>query len=185
MTPEQFIAKWRPSTLTERSASQSHFNDLCDLLEIPKPADDATGGDYAFAKSVDKPDGRKGEADVWKRNCFAWEYKGKAKNLTKAYLQLKEYADALDNPPLLIVSDMKEIRIHTNFTNTIAEVIVIELSDLNDHIIRRKLVQAFTEPEKLRPTKTREAVTAEAAAHTRRSPVRSRPPACGTASCRT
>jgi len=32
MTPEEFIAKWSGSELKERSASQSHFNDLCALL---------------------------------------------------------------------------------------------------------------------------------------------------------
>jgi hypothetical protein len=45
MTPEKFIAKWKDSTLKERSASQSHFNDLCDLLGVEKPTDvDQKGG---------------------------------------------------------------------------------------------------------------------------------------------
>jgi hypothetical protein len=81
----------------------------------------------------------RGRADVWRRGCFAWEYKGHKKNLTAAYSQLKEYADALENPPLLIVSDMREIRIHTNFTNTIAETSVFGLADLNAFEVRQKL----------------------------------------------
>ena len=165
MTPEEFRDKWGASRLPERAGAQSHFNDLCDMLELPRPADDPTGADYTFEKPVTKPGGRKGRADVWKRRCFAWEYKGDAKNLTQAYSQLKDYADALDNPPLLIVSDMKEIRIHTNWTNTVAEVIVIELKDLPSVEARRTLTWAFTDPEKLKPTKTRESVTADAAAH--------------------
>jgi hypothetical protein len=32
MTPQQFIAKWRAAQLSERSAYQQHFCDLCDLL---------------------------------------------------------------------------------------------------------------------------------------------------------
>ena len=32
MTPTEFIAKWRPVELKERSAAQIHFNDLCRLL---------------------------------------------------------------------------------------------------------------------------------------------------------
>jgi hypothetical protein len=32
MTPQQFIAKWQPVKLSERSAAQQHFIDLCDLL---------------------------------------------------------------------------------------------------------------------------------------------------------
>lgn len=164
MTPEQFIAKWRASELSERAAAQSHFNDLCALLEVPAPAEaDSRGADYTFEKSVTKPGGRKGRADVWKRGCFAWEYKGDARNLTQAYSQLKDYADALDNPPLLIVSDMKEIRIHTNWTNTVAEIIVIDIADLTGVEARRKLTWAFTDPEKLKPTRGRNEVTAEAA----------------------
>ena len=34
MTPGEFIAKWRASELKERSAAQSHFNDLCRLLGV-------------------------------------------------------------------------------------------------------------------------------------------------------
>jgi len=41
MTPQQFIKKWHDSTLKERSASQSHFNDLCALLGEPAPTDAA------------------------------------------------------------------------------------------------------------------------------------------------
>ncbi len=73
MTPEQFIAKWGASRLPERGGAQSHFNDLCELLEVPKPAEaDAKGADYAFEKSLTKPGGRRGRADVWKRGCFAF-----------------------------------------------------------------------------------------------------------------
>jgi hypothetical protein len=32
MTPHEFIAKWRAANLSERSACQQHFLDLCDLL---------------------------------------------------------------------------------------------------------------------------------------------------------
>jgi hypothetical protein len=35
---------------------------------------------------------------------------------------LKQYADALENPPLLVTSDIKRIEIHTNFTNTVKKV---------------------------------------------------------------
>ncbi|MDD5240784.1 MAG: hypothetical protein PHG47_03565 [Sulfuricella sp.] len=37
MTPQQFSAKWLASTFKERSASHSHFNDLCELLGEPNP----------------------------------------------------------------------------------------------------------------------------------------------------
>ena len=51
--------------------------------------------------------GGDGWADVWKRHHFAWEYKGRRANLDAAFNQLRQYALALENPPLLIVSDIK------------------------------------------------------------------------------
>jgi MmeI, helicase spacer domain/MmeI, N-terminal domain/MmeI, DNA-methyltransferase domain len=165
MTPEQFIAKWRGATRTERSAAQEHFLDLCALLEVPKPADvDRHGTEYTFEKSTRKIGGTAGFADVWKRHCFAWEYKGKRSNLVQAYQQLKQYADAFENPPLLIVSDMQEIRVHTNFTNAIAQQHVIPLAELPSVEARALLRNCFLYPERLLPTQTRESVTAQAAA---------------------
>ena len=39
MNPQPFIAKWREAQLSERSAYQQHFCDLCELLGQSKPAD--------------------------------------------------------------------------------------------------------------------------------------------------
>lgn len=56
MTPEQFIDKWSKTALTERSAAQQHFLDLCELLEEQKPAEaDPTGEFYTFEKASRKP----------------------------------------------------------------------------------------------------------------------------------
>ena len=44
MNPQEFVNKWRGVTLKERSASQSHFNDLCALANQRDPIeDDPTG----------------------------------------------------------------------------------------------------------------------------------------------
>ena len=78
MTPQEFIAKWKPVNLSERSAAQQHFLDLCDLLGQPKPAAaDPEGVRYCFEKGVRKTGGGKGWADVWLKGHFGWEYKGK------------------------------------------------------------------------------------------------------------
>ena len=37
MTPRAFIDKWRGADLKERSAAQTHFNDLCRLLGVDDP----------------------------------------------------------------------------------------------------------------------------------------------------
>ena len=118
MTPHEFIAKWRASELKESSASQEHFIDLCRLLDEPTPAEaDPTGDHYCFERGARTDTGGDGWADVWKRHHFAWEYKGKRKDLDTAFNQLRQYTLALENPPLLIVSDMARFRIRTNWTN--------------------------------------------------------------------
>jgi hypothetical protein len=131
LTPQEFIARWAATTLTERSASQSHFIDLCDLLGQPRPAaSDQAGAFYTFEKGVSKAGGGKGFADVWLRGHFAWEYKGKHKDLSAAYKQLLLYRDDLDNPPLLVLCDLDRFEVHTNFTNTAKQVYAFGLADL-------------------------------------------------------
>ncbi|SEO01829.1 hypothetical protein SAMN05216227_10402 [Pseudorhodobacter antarcticus] len=164
MTPQEFIDKWRNVDLKERTASHSHFLDLCTLLEIPDPVTaDPKGEWFTFEKGASKTSGGEGWADVWRKDCFAWEYKGKRKDLDRAFDQLRQYAIALENPPLLIVSDMDRIRIHTNWTNTVQKVHTIELMDLTDATTRDLLRHCFTEPERLKPAKTRQVLTEEAA----------------------
>ena len=161
----EFIAKWRASELKERSASQEHFIDLCRMLGEPTPADaDPTGDHYCFERGARKDGGGQGWADVWKRHHFAWEYKGKHANLDAAFNQLRQYALALENPPLLIVSDMARFRIHTNWTNSVSRVHEFALEDLAEPASRDMLKWAMSDPERLRPEMTRQTLTAKAAA---------------------
>jgi len=160
MTPEAFIEKWRKSELKERSASQSHFNDLCALLGEQNPTDaDQAGEWFCFERGAKKTGGGDGWADVWRRGCFGWEYKGPNKDLDKAYQQLQRYAVALENPPLLVVSDTRDIIIHTNFTNAVYETHTILLEEIGTPENLQKLKWLFTDPERLRPGQTRDAVT--------------------------
>ena len=165
MTPSEYIAKWRASELKERSAAQSHFNDLCRMLGEPTPTDaDPAGEWYCFERGARKDTGGDGWADVWKRGCFAWEYKGKRADLDTAFNQLRQYALALENPPLLIVSDMARFRIRTNWTNSVSVTHEFTLDDLADGANRDKLKWAMSDPERLRPGETRQTVTERAAA---------------------
>ena len=165
MTPNDFITKWRASELKERSASQEHFIDLCHLLDEPTPADaDPTGETYCFERGARRDAGGDGWADVWKRHHFAWEYKGRRANLDAAFNQLRQYALALENPPLLIVSDMVRFRIRTNWTNSVSRTHEFELDDLADAATRDRLKWAFSDPERLRPGETRQSLTERVAA---------------------
>jgi hypothetical protein len=84
---QRFVEKWSRVELSERSASHEHFIDLCRLIGQPTPASaDSTGDEYTFEKPVkvtlSASKGSKGESgfvDVWKKGCFAWEYKRKGK----------------------------------------------------------------------------------------------------------
>ena len=164
MTPHEFITKWRASELKERSASQEHFIDLCRLLGEPTPAEaDPTGETYCFERGARKDTGGDGWADVWKRHHFAWEYKGKRSDLDAAFGQLRLYALALENPPLLIVSDMQRFSIRTNWTNCVSKTYDFGLDDLTDAAKRDQLKWAFSDPERLRPGETRQALTEQAA----------------------
>ena len=164
MTPADFIAKWQASTRNERAACQEHFIDLCRVLDEPTPNTDPTGEDYAFEKGATKFTGAGGWADVWRRGCFAWEYKKQRGDLDAAYRQLLLYAGPLGNPPLLVVSDIARIIVRTNFTNAVTERHEIALADLTDPRKLRLLKWVFSDPEQLRPSRTRQALTEDAAA---------------------
>lgn len=166
LSPVEFATKWQGSTRTERAASQEHFIDICRMLEVKTPNEaDATGDFYAFEKGAEKTGGGDGFADVWKKGYFAWEYKGKRKDLAAAYAQLLQYREALENPPLLVVCDLDRFEIHTNFTNTPKQVHRFSLADLlegaNEPL--RLLRAVMLAPDDLKPGRTREELTAEAA----------------------
>jgi type II restriction/modification system DNA methylase subunit YeeA len=164
MTPQQFIAKWKPVALTERAAAQSHFLDLCALLGHDDPISaDPTGESFTFEKGVTKTGGGDGFADVWKKGFFAWEYKKKKRNLDDALGQLVRYAAALENPPLQVACDTDRFVIRTAWTNAVPKSYELTLDDLADPQHLDILHSVFFDPEKLRPKQTRAAVTKEAA----------------------
>lgn len=164
VTPQLLIAKWKRANLAERAASQEHFIDLCRMLGHPTPAEaDPTGEFFTFERGAEKAEGGNGWADVWKRNFFGWEYKGKHKDLKAAYRQLQLYRESLDNPPLLVVCDLDRIEVHTNFTGCAKRVYAFDLETLPEPANLDVLRKLFTDPEALRPEHTTEEITVEAA----------------------
>ena len=93
ITPQGFIAKWGAPDgvpgpahgLNEEQGAQSHFLDLCELLDVPKPGS-APG--YLFEEKSKIIGGKTGYADVFMRGVFAWENKAPGKNLDAALKQL-------------------------------------------------------------------------------------------------
>lgn len=178
MTPEQFVAHWAGTQLKETASYVTHFDDLCELLGHPKPAHvDKTGEFFTYQKGVIKDDSgeviRHGFADVWYRGHFAWEYKGKGKHkdLDAAFRQLLLYKNSLENPRLLVVSDIERYEIHTNFSDTVSRVYAFTNADLARNVpvpgSRFTPVQIldklFRDPDALRPEQTVERATDDAA----------------------
>lgn len=178
-----FVAKWKAVELSERSAAQAHFLDLCALLGHDTPASlDPKGTWFTFEKGVRKRGGDKGEkpkgkgeqgwADVWKKSFFAIEYKRKGRSLQDAYRQLQAYRDDLDNPDILMVCDLNIFQIHAVFNGTPHTIYEFDLDGLERGLpIPGKcnlppleaLRAMFFEPEKLRPSITNADITKEAA----------------------
>jgi hypothetical protein len=179
MTAAEFKKKWSRYQGKETSAYQEHFGDLCRLLGQPTPAEaDPSGAElFCFQKRVVKdaelfdlretPDAsepaQRGFADVWKKDCFAWEYKGKKKNLDEAYKQLLRYRESLLNPPLLVVCDFDRYIIRTNFNGTVQEVHEFTNELIDSPKILKLLRDVFTNPDYLRPQRTTARVTEELA----------------------
>jgi len=168
----EFVERWKASSLSERAGAQTHFNDLCEVLGHPHPAAaDHTGESFTFEKHVSRTHGGKGFADVWKRNYFGWEYKGKHKSLSAAYSQLVRYQGDLENPPLLVTCDQERFEIHTNFTGTRPQVYSFTLDDLlagtptaNCALPPLEVLRAvFYDPSQLRPEAARARVTEQVA----------------------
>jgi hypothetical protein len=119
----EFTAKWQLVRLRERQSYQEHFIDLCRMLGVPTPAEaDPLGRFFTFDQGLKKESGEDGFADVWFKDHFALEYKGRHKDLGEAYRQLQLYRDALSNPPLLVVCDFDRFEVHTNFNNSVKRI---------------------------------------------------------------
>jgi hypothetical protein len=164
MTVTEFIDKWKQTELRERAASHEHFLDLCRLVDHPTPGKADPGGHwFTFERGASKATGGQGWADVWKRGFFGWEYKGKSGDLKAAYAQLLLYQGALENPPLLVVSDMDRIVVHSHFPNTPTEIHDIALDSLIEEEQLAKLRAIFHAPEWFRPGQTIQKLTEDAA----------------------
>jgi hypothetical protein len=151
MSIDEFVKRWQASTLSERQAAQSHFNELCRLLGHKTPSEaDPEGTFFTFEEGVQRATGGRGRADVWKRGHFAWEYKSKGESLEKAYSQLLSYRGGLDNPPLLVVCNFDEYRIYPQYPNLPGTPIVFKNSDLRRKDVRLYLDWLFHAPDKFR-----------------------------------
>ena len=183
MTPAEFVRKWTASTRTERAAAQEHFIDICRMLGEKTPNEaDPSGDFYAFEKGAAKSSGEDGFADVWLDGHFGWEYKGKRKDLNAAYVQLLNYHEALNQPPLLVVCDLDRFEVHTKWAGKESWIYRFRLADLvtdtpadlvnvagarprnPKQLTSMQVLRAlFQDPRILEPERTTDDITKEAA----------------------
>jgi hypothetical protein len=157
-----FIDKWERNTVNERGSAAEHFVDLCRLLGFPTP-NESDPEVYRFEKPLTKLGGGGGFADVWHKDRFAWEYKGKGKNLQAAYQQLSLYAGDLGNPPVLVVCDIARYEVYISFTGFKTRVEKFTNADLANQSTRKLLYTIFTDPDQLKPVAPPDSVTKRAA----------------------
>ena len=159
MTPEHFIATWQKTTLNEEQGAQSWFNDLCDLIDHPKPMGELNGLTYAFEHRVET-----GKADAYYENHFGWEFKTGEGQLDEAMRQVLGYSMYLKTPPLLVVSAFNVIRIRTNFPGMESVQREIRIADLVEPEARDVVKRIFTDPASFNTGMSRDDVTKETAA---------------------
>ena len=168
MQPIEFVNKWANTALGELQSGQAHFLDVCRLLGVEMPGGDGkteAGETFVFEQPLQKASGH-GRADVYYENHFAIEYKGADKypDLNAAYQQLLQYREYLNNPPLLVVTDINHWEIHTNFPNTQKRVYAFQHRQIaSDPNARAWLDAMFRDPMRLHPGRNTEQVTQEAA----------------------
>ena len=74
-----------------------------------------------------------------------------------------QYRESLESPPLLVVTDTERFEVHTNFTGAVPTVYRFTNRELPEPENLRVLRVMFEDPYSLRPTRTVESVTEEAA----------------------
>ena len=168
MQPQEFVNKWANTNLNEQQSGQAHFLDVCRMVGVEMPGGDGrteTGDIFVFEQSLKKATGH-GFADVYYENHFAIEYKAadKYQDLNAAYQQLLQYRENLNNPPLLVVTDINHWEIHSNFPNTQKRVYAFSHNEIaNNPEVMGWLRDMFRAPERLHPRLNTEQVTKEAA----------------------
>ena len=145
--PHAFIPKWRALALKERSASQEHSIDLSSSgARSRTPA--ATAGPTS---------GR--------RHHFAWEYKGPGADLDAPFDQVRKHSAGAGEPaPADRLRQWCDSGSAPTWTNSVSRTHEFELDDSADASTRDRLKWAFSDPDRLRPGKTRQSLADRVAA---------------------
>ena len=188
---ENFITRWQASGAAERANYVSFLNELCDLLDVPRPDVTTTDDErdaYVFERGVkfQNPDGTTsaGRIDLYKRGCFVLEAKQRRSRGTRGWDvamqaargQAERYVRALPasegNPPFLVVVDVGHtFELYSDFSRAgktyvpfpDARTHRLRLEELTRAEVRERLRQVWTDPLALDPSRRSARVTREVA----------------------
>lgn len=101
MDVEQFIARWSEATISERSNCQSFIIQLCRVLGVAAPGEEAVGDrDYCFERAVKLPLPNRGTSngsiDCFKLGSFVMEIKQSPKRAPGGDLDMRQLAALLN-----------------------------------------------------------------------------------------
>lgn len=180
MHPQDFARKWRERAhaVTEEQAYQEHYIDVASLVRGPVPGQAGAPSGLTYQAGVSKVGSTDfGKADVYLPSHFIWEAKraqktadARAKKLGEALAQAMLYAYDLGSPPLIVVTDFVEIRVHTVFNGTMPRMYRLTLDDIEHNRVLEGtemraldvLRHVFHDPAELDPRLMRERMTTEA-----------------------
>ena len=129
--------------------AQSHFLDLCELLNVPKPGS-APG--YLFKDRLCRR--------VHARRVCVGEQSARQKPRCRAQA-VADLSLALENPPILVVSDRLSIRIHTQFTGHPSQTHTVTMAEMDQPDKLALLRRIWTAPESFKPRQTNRDITPE------------------------
>ena len=162
MTPEAFIAKWKPPTSRSAQRPKSTFSTsaACSTKETPaKPIHQAQATASSVARQ--RPTAARVGLTSGSVGSFAWEYKGRGKELCCGLCSAPTVCDCARKPTLLVVCNLDRFRIHTNWNNTVvSSTSLIGRPSRSEPSAEAKAV--LSNPEELRSGKTRRALTEQA-----------------------
>lgn len=103
MDVEHFIARWSEATISERANGQSFIIELCAVLGVAAPGQQAVGDrDYCFERTVKFPlgEGRisNKSIDCFKHGSFVMELKLSPQQATGEDMELRQLAALLNGP---------------------------------------------------------------------------------------
>ena len=163
----EFVTKWRGVELKERSAAQEHFIDLCRLVGHPTPAEADPNGQTLSPLRPARASSAAARAGPTSGSgaTSPGSTRASTRTWTRPTSSCSSTASRCRTRRCWSSRTWTQIVVHTNFTNTVKQVVRIDAGRPAARRRRwRSLRAVFYDPDAFRAPQTTEQVTQEAAA---------------------